>query len=202
VLMMRWVVMDGIDGSGKSTLAHWVKERYEAEGESVLVRVHPSPTWIGRCARKALEGEGKVMRLIATIFFILDVLDSLRRMRRDSRTHQTIVYVRYIMATAYLPASLAPLGYDFFAKLLPIPRRLVLVDVDPIIAHQRITERQHNKEMFEDVSSLEHVRQKVLMLARRGGWKIVDNSRSEDESRRQLLMALEEWDSSPDLSNS
>jgi len=199
---LRWVVMDGIDGSGKSTLAHWVKEKYEEEGERVLVRVHPSATWIGRSARRALEGEGKMMRLIATIFFILDVLDSLRRMPRDSRTHQTIVYVRYVMATAYLPANLAPLGYDFFTKLLPIPRRLLLVDVDPVIAHQRITERQHNKEMFEDVASLEHVRQKVLMLARRGGWKIVDNSRSEDESRRQLLMALEEWDSSPDLSNS
>jgi dTMP kinase len=194
--------MDGIDGSGKSTLAHWVKEKYEAEGERVLVRVHPSATWIGRGARRALEGEGKIMRLVATIFFILDVLDSLRRMPRDRRTHQTIVYVRYVMATAYLPANLAPLGYDFFTKLLPIPRRLLLVDVDPAIAHQRITERQHNKEMFEDVASLEHVRQKVLMLARRGGWKVVDNSKGEDESKRLLLRALEEWDSSPDLPDS
>lgn len=193
---MRWVVVDGIDGSGKSTLATWVKERYEAKGERVLVRVHPSPSWIGRRARKALEGEGKASHLIATIFFILDVLDSLRKLRQDSKGFDTIVYVRYLMATAYLPTRLAPMGYDFFAKLLPIPKRLVLVDVDPVVAHRRIMERQHNREMFEDVESLEKIRQKVLDLARRGRWRVVDNSGNEESSRRQLLLALEEWDSS------
>ena len=193
---MRWVVVDGIDGSGKSTLATWIKERYQAQGERVLVRVHPSPSWIGRRARRALEGEGRVLRLIATFYFILDVLDSLRQLRRDSRSFETIVYVRYLMATAYLPARLAPMGYDFFAKLLPAPSRLVLVDVDPALAHRRITERQHNKEMFEDVASLEKVRQKILMLARRGHWRIVDNGKTEEEAKRQLLQALDEWDSS------
>ena len=191
---MRWVVVDGIDGSGKSTIASWVEERYRAMGESVLVRVHPSPSWIGRRARRALEGEGRAMRLLATGLFILDVLDSLRKLKRDSETNQTVVYVRYLMATAYLPARLAPLGYDFFAKLLPIPKRLLLVDVEPAVAHQRITERQHNREMFEDVGSLDRVRNKVLMLAERGGWKVIDNSRSEDESKRQLLKVLEDWD--------
>jgi dTMP kinase len=193
---MRWVVVDGIDGSGKSTLATWIKERYQAQGERVLIRVHPSPSWIGRRARRALEGEGRVLRLIATVYFILDVLDSLRQLRRDSRSYETIVYVRYLMATAYLPARLAPAGYDFFAKLLPAPRRLVLVDVDPALAHRRITERQHNKEMFEDVASLERIRQKILMLARRGNWRIVDNGKTEEEAKRQLLLALDEWDSS------
>jgi dTMP kinase len=192
---MRWVVVDGIDGSGKSTLASWVKERYEVKGEKVLIRVHPSPSWIGRRARKALEGQGKAMHIIATVYFILDVLDSLRRLRRDSKSFDTIVYVRYLMATAYLPARLAPMGYDFFAKLLPIPKRLVLVDVNPTVAHSRITERQHNQEMFEDVDSLERTRQKVLMLARRGDWRIVDNSGTEEHTRRQLLQALDDWDS-------
>jgi len=193
---MRWVVVDGIDGSGKSTLAGWVKEKYEREGEKVLVRIHPSPSWIGRRARRALEGEGRAMRLLATVFFILDVLDSLRRMRRDSQDFSTIVFVRYLMATAYLPARLAPAGYDFFAKLLPIPERLVLVDVEPELAHRRIMERQHSREMFEDVESLDKVRAKVLGLARMGHWRIVDNNGAEEETRRQLLRALEEWDSS------
>ncbi len=191
---MRWVVIDGIDGSGKSTLASWVRERYESKGEKVLVRVHPSPTWIGRRARRALEGEGRAMRLIATVYFIIDVLDSLRWMRRDSRSFDTIVFVRYLMATAYLPKRLAPVGYDFFAKVLPVPKRLVLVDVDPVVAHRRITERQHNMEMFEDVESLEKVRRKVLLLASRGHWCVIDNSGDEESTRQQLLQALDGWD--------
>jgi len=195
VTLVRWVVVDGIDGSGKSTLASWIKDKYEGQGERVLVRVHPSPSWMGRRARSALEGEGKVLHMVATLFFILDVLDSVRKLRRDSRRYQTIVYVRYLMATAYLPTRLAPLGYDFFAKLLPVPRRLLLVDVDPESAQRRIAERQHAKEMFEDIDSLAKVRHKVLMLARRGGWKIVDNTKTQEETERQLLQALEEWDS-------
>ncbi len=191
---MRWVVIDGIDGSGKSTLASWVRERYESKGEKVLVRVHPSPTWIGRRARRALEGEGRAMRLIATVYFIIDVLDSLRRTRRDSRSFDTIVFVRYLMATAYLPKRLAPVGYDFLAKVLPVPKRLVLVDVDPVVAHRRITERQHNREMFEDVESLEKVRRKVLLLASRGQWRVIDNSGDEESTRQQLLQALDGWD--------
>jgi dTMP kinase len=193
---MRWVVVDGIDGSGKSTLAFWIKDKYESKGETVLVRVHPSPSWIGRMARRALEGEGKVLHTIATLYFILDVLDSVRHLRRDSRKYQTIVYVRYLMATAYLPTRLAPTGYDFFAKLLPVPKRLILVDVDPTSAYNRIMERQHAKEMFEDIDSLGRVREKVLMLAKRGGWRILDNTKAQEETKQQLLQALEDWDSS------
>jgi dTMP kinase len=147
---MRWVVVDGIDGSGKSTFATWVKESYEANGERVLVRVHPSPSWIGRRARRALEGEGKMLHLIATIFFILDVLASLRKLRQDSKGFDTM-YMRYLMATAYLPTRLARWGMTsspsfFHTEALGPGGR------GPVVAHQRITERQHNREMFEDVN--------------------------------------------------
>lgn len=194
---MRWVVVDGIDGSGKSTHAAWIKEHYEGMGDKVLVRVHPSTSWLGRRARKALEGEGRVKRIIATACFILDVLDSVRRLPRDAKAYQTVIYVRYLMATAYLPERLAPLGYDFFAKLLPVPNRLVLVDIEPVLAHRRIMERQGSKEMFEDITSLRRARRKVLMLAERGGWKVIDNSAPENEAKEALLEVLEAWDSAP-----
>lgn len=191
---MRWIVVDGIDGSGKSTHASWTRTHYEERGEKVLVRIHPSPTWIGRRARRALEGHGKLMQLLATLFFILDVLDSVRRLRKESEQYDTIVFVRYLMATAYLPEKYAPTGYDFFAKILPKPRRLLLVDVDPEVAHSRIRERQHVMEMFEDMESLHKVRKKVLLLAHRGGWRIIDNSVSEVEAKATLISCLEEWD--------
>lgn len=193
---MRWIVLDGIDGSGKSTFASWTKEHYEAQGERVLLRIHPSPSWAGRKARRALEGRGRVMRLLATLFFIMDVLGSVRRLRREASEYGTIVYVRYLMAAAYLPRRLAPLGYDFFARLLPVPRRLLLVDVEPEMAMARILHRQHAQEMFEDVSSLRRVRGKVLALAQRGGWRVVENSGPEDQGRALLLSALAEWDAS------
>jgi dTMP kinase len=191
---MRWIVVDGIDGSGKSTFASWIAEHYSSKGEKVLIRIHPSGTWAGRRSRRALEGEGKVMSLLATAFFILDVLGSLGRLRRDRREYDTVVFVRYLMATAYLPERLAPWGYDFFAKLLPVPGRLLLVDVDAETANRRIHERQHTREMFDDVESLTKVRGKVLGLAARGGWRVIDNTLPEGEARSSLLSTLQEWD--------
>ncbi|MEM0449480.1 MAG: hypothetical protein QW520_06640 [Methanomassiliicoccales archaeon] len=192
---MRWIVVDGIDGSGKSTVALWIKNHYSSRGERVLIRIHPSNSWLGRKSRKALEGNGKVMGLIATTFFILDVLRSLKCLKKDRKKYDTIIFVRYLMATAYLPKKLAPKGYDFFSKLLPIPPRLLLVDVDPETANQRIHERGESKEMFEDVASLNKVREKILFLALRGQWRIIDNTRSEECVKNTLTLTLEEWDS-------
>ncbi len=191
---MRWIVVDGIDGSGKSTFASWIAQYYSSRGEKVAIRIHPSESWAGRRSRRALEGQGKLMSLLATAFFILDVLVSLRRLRRDRHEYDTVVFVRYLMATAYLPQKLAPMGYDFFAKLLPVPARLLLVDVDAETASRRINERQHTREMFDDVESLTKVRRKVLTLAARGGWRVIDNTLPEGEARSSLLSTLQDWD--------
>ena len=98
---MELIVVDGIDGSGKSTVAQWIAEHYRSRGESVLVRSHPSDSLLGRLSRRSLTSEGKLMRAVATIFFILDVLDSLRRLR-SWKGYDKVIFVRYVMATAYL----------------------------------------------------------------------------------------------------
>ncbi len=190
---MRWIVVDGIDGSGKSTLARWMEEYYREKGERVLVRVHPSERVIGRLARRSLQERGAMMRLVATVFFIGDVLISVAALRRDRRRCGTLIYVRYLMTTAYLPEALMPAGYEFFAKVLPVPERLLLVDVEPLTALKRITERDHRVEMFEDLDSLRRTRDKVLRLVR-PPWRVVDNNASEAEARMHLVTILKQWD--------
>lgn len=190
---MKLIVVDGIDGSGKSTLANWIAEHYQARGEKVLVHTHPSDSWSGRMSRRSLTAQGKMMRAIATIFFILDVLDSLRHLRRW-RKYDKVIFVRYVMATAYLPGGLHRQGYEFFSKVLPIPPRLLLVDATPECALARIEEREHEREMFENLESLRKVRGKVLELAAHG-WKVLDNSGTAERSRAQLADVLSYWDS-------
>jgi dTMP kinase len=190
---MRWIVVDGIDGSGKTTHARWIKEFYEAKGGKVMLRVHPSERFAGRMTRKALLGEGRWMRFIATLWFIADILNSLRALRKDGRRFDTVIYVRYLMATAYLPERCMRMGYDFFARLLPVPDRLLLVDIDPGIAHERIQARQEAKEMFEDPENLARARRKVLKLAV-PPWMVMDNSIAAEKARAELLELLESWD--------
>jgi dTMP kinase len=190
---MELIVVDGIDGSGKSTVAQWIAEHYRSRGESVLVRSHPSDSLLGRLSRRSLTSEGKLMRAVATIFFILDVLDSLRRLR-SWKGYDKVIFVRYVMATAYLPGGLHHQGYEFFCKVLPIPQRLLLVDATPECALRRIEEREHEREMFENMESLRKVRAKVLELAE-NGWMVLDNCGPTGETRKRLDEVLVYWDS-------
>jgi dTMP kinase len=195
---MRWIVVDGIDGSGKSTVAAWIRDHYAAQGDKVVIMTHPSEAWTGKASRRFLESQGKAARLMATVFFIVDVLGSVRNLKKLERTSATVIFVRYLMATAYLPERLAPKGYDFFCKILPVPRRLLLVDTRPEVALGRIESRNETKEMFEDLGSLERIRRKVLMLAERKGWKVLDNSGPEKESKPALERILAAWDKEAD----
>jgi dTMP kinase len=190
---MRWIVVDGIDGSGKSTFARWMKDHYESLGEKVLVRIHPSEGFLGLLTRRTLQGKGRMLRLLASLLFIGDVLVSLRLMRRDRQRYDTIIYVRYLMATAYLPERYIHLGYHFFAKILPVPRRLLLVDIDPKVALRRIEERNEAKEMFEDIESLCKIRRKVLRLAF-NGWTVIENNVDVKDIPPGLVKIIEDWD--------
>ena len=143
--------------------------------------------------RRTLQGKGRIMRLVASIFFIGDVLSSLRFLRKDRKRYGTLIYVRYLMATAYLPERYIDLGYDFFAKILPVPRRLLLVDIDPGVAIRRIESRNETKEMFEDLGSLVKIRGKVLKLASKG-WTVIENNEDADQMPVALKRIIEDWD--------
>lgn len=190
---MRWIVVDGIDGSGKSTYAGLIEDYYRDMGEKVVVHIHPSSGRLGRISRHALESRGKAMHALATLFFVADVLRSLSLMKRERKLYGTVIFVRYILATAYLPDRLAPLGYEFISKLLPVPERLVLIDINPAIANERISRRAEKKEMFEDPANLRRAREKLLLLASRD-WKVIDNSVSMEDGKDSLYRLLEEWD--------
>ncbi|MDH7508680.1 MAG: hypothetical protein QHH00_04690 [Methanomassiliicoccales archaeon] len=190
---MRWIVVDGIDGSGKTTHAVWIKEYYHKKGESTLIYFHPSDRLLGKISKAALKKSGKIMQIVAAVFFIFDVLWSLGSMKKESRRYDNIVFVRYLMATAYLPERLMKSGYEFFKNLLPIPERLLLIDIDPVIAYTRITARQDEMEMFESLDQLKKIRERMLMLAK-DNWYVIDNSCCDEVSVKRLTEILECWD--------
>jgi dTMP kinase len=190
---MRWIVVEGIDGSGKNTMAHWIVEHYQSRGEKVLIRPHPSERWTGRVTRRFLEGRGRMRRTGASVFYILDVLGSLRRLKRDRRHYGTIVFVRYLLGTAYLPEQLVGPSHALFSHLLPVPRRLLLVDIDSAVASDRIKARMEPREMFENPESLGKARRRMRMLAGED-WAVIDNGQGRDAARSALEALLERWD--------
>ena len=116
---MRLIIVDGLDGVGKDTHAKLIKDRYEGMGEKVAFRSHPeSDNFFGKKAKKALLGKGKINKLKASVFYMVDVLRSIKKYY-GKKEYDTLIMVRYLMGTAYLPQRLAKIAYDLFENFVP-----------------------------------------------------------------------------------
>jgi dTMP kinase len=192
---MVFVVIDGLDASGKSTQARRLRDALKKRGKSVYLRVHPSDDgWAGVWTRRFLLSEGRGAHFASAFLYVLDIVQS--AIRCPWRLYDYIVFVRYLMGTAYLPPPMHRIAYHFFAVLLPRPGFRIFLDVDPEEAHRRIVESRREREMFESLEQLREVRGKALSLALMNGWTIVDANRSEEEVEAQIWESLHERDRS------
>jgi len=185
----RLVVIDGLDGCGKDTHAARMKQLMEADGQKVLVVSHPSGRRFGRLSKNALEGSGHAARALATVFYTIDVLGSVARYSR--MREGTVIFVRYLLGTAYLPKRLAPAGYRIFRNLLPFPDLALFIDIDPSVALRRIEQRDHRREMFETKEKLESVRRVAKNLTA-DEWITIDNSEDGEVPFAELARVLRE----------
>ena len=188
---MRIIIVDGLDGVGKDTHAQLIKDRYEKRGEKVVIRSHPeSDNFYGRTAKNALLGQGKMNRLKASFFYALDVMYSLRKYYRKPCC-DTLIMVRYLMGTAYLPKPLVKTGYRFFEKLVPTSEYMFFLDAQPDELVERIRKRSE-REMFETPEALRKVRMKALDLVQ--GWHIINTGQSIEQTYAEIEKILDGLD--------
>ena len=173
------MVVEGLDASGKTTQALRLRDRLQGEGHTVYARFHPAgDNWAGARARRFLLAEGRSAHFASAMFYIADVLRSV--ILTPWRSYDYVVYVRYLMGTAYLPPPLGLFAYHFFATLLSKPRQTIFLEVDPGEAHRRIVEGRSQTEMFESPEQLKKINARALALARSNSWAIIDATGSEE----------------------
>jgi dTMP kinase len=188
---MRLIIIDGLDGVGKDTHAQFVRDRYETRGDRAVVRSHPeSDNFFGRKAKKALLGKGKINRLKASVFYMLDVLRSIRKYYRDPDI-DTLIMVRYLVGTAYLPNWFAKIAYRFFKNFVPTSEYMFFLDASPEDLLKRFKDREE-KEMFENLGELVKVRKKALFLVK--DWNIIDTSGTFKETFSEIEDILDKLD--------
>lgn len=160
-------------------------------GLGVLCRVHPSPdSCFGRMTRRYLLEGGRAAHVGAALYYMLDVLRStaLYGGRKDA----VRVFTRYLMGTAYLPSPVHEAAYRFFAAALPTSDLMFLLDVSPEEAYRRLEHRRDGAEMFETPEQLRRVRAKVLGLARKYGWTVIDADRDALKVHRDIVRCVVE----------
>jgi len=124
-------------------------------------------------SKRSLEGTGMIARLSATIFYTADILMSVRLLKKGDSG--TIIFVRYLLGTAYLPERFAASGYSLFRNLLPFPDLAFFIDIEPEVAQRRIRARGHRPEMFETIEKLSQVRRVAKRLVA-DEWIDIDNN--------------------------
>lgn len=190
---MRFIVIDGLDGSGKDTHASLIKEKYEEKGENVVVRSHPeSDNFFGIRGKEALLGGGRKDRIMASVYYALDVIRSIIKYYGEEE-YDTLIMVRYLFGTAYLPPKLAKISYEFFKRVVPTSSYMFFLDVPPDELRNRIEDEREETEMFETVDKLAKVRRRILDLIGEG-WHRIDTSQSKKEAFESISRILNELD--------
>jgi dTMP kinase len=187
---MVLVVIDGLDASGKSTQANALCDFLRGKrGKTVLVRFHPSSdSFFGARANRFLYESGKNAHFAAAFFYMFDVIRSI--LLYSWRKHDYVIFVRYLMGTAYLPSPLHSASYRFFAAVVPTSEFMFFLDVAPEEAFRRIQETRARREMFESLDELRRTRLKALTLASMGGWKIVDANETAEKVGQIIIQIL------------
>jgi len=179
------IVIDGLDGSGKSTQALLLADSLAKKRRTVLLRRHPTDDCsFGRQARKFLQSSGKNAQFCAAFFYMCDVLRSVAVY--SWRKLDYIIFVRYLMGTAYLPHSIYKIAYRFFALVVPKSNLMFFLDVKPSEAYSRSVLRGEPLEMFETTEKLEKVRKKALTLAREDNWIIINANTTIEKIQREV----------------
>jgi dTMP kinase len=184
-----FVVIDGLDASGKSTQAISLRDFLRRSGRTVYLRIHPSnDNFFGVKAKQFLYLKGKSAHFASAFFYMIDVIRSI--LFYIWRKYDYIVFVRYLMGTAYLPTPLDKIAYYFFTFIVPTSDFMFFLDVAPEVANSRIRQARTKLEMFESLEELKRTRRKALSLALTGRWKILNANKPTEDIEKEIKKAL------------
>ena len=183
------VVIDGLDASGKSTQAEMLVEHLKRSGKTYILRSHPSEdNFFGVKGRDYLFIEGKKTHIAASLFYLADVIRSI--VLYSWRRVDYVIFVRYLLGTAYLPAPIHKFTYNFFARIVPTGDSLIYLNVSPAEAFRRIVNNRIKTERFETIDELSKTVDKAMALVSDGKWVILDGDRSISEIHKDILNAI------------
>jgi dTMP kinase len=184
------IVIEGLDASGKTTQAHRLIRFLQSQSKTFCLRIHPSSdNFFGAHAQQFLLSSGKSAHFASAFFYMLDVLYSV--LQYSWRDYDYIIFVRYLLGTAYLPSPIDKVAYHFFVTIVPKPEKIFFIDIKPEMAYKRSSKRADKSlEMFEKPEALQKIRRKGLELASLGKWLIIDGEKPANDVELMIRNSL------------
>jgi len=158
-----FIVLEGIDGCGKSTQAKLLADWLRSQGKDVLLTAEPTRGPIGVFLREILSGRMMVDQKTLALLFTADRYEHLINEIEPAIKRKTIVVSeRYYHSTiCYQAAQGVPWHWlRDINKFSRKPDYTFLLDVPP----KEAVERKTAREIFEEESFLEKVRDNYLKL--------------------------------------
>jgi dTMP kinase len=193
-----FVTTEGIDGCGKTTVAKFIHEWMKSKSIDAVYTVEPTTTWIGDSVKRGFS-EG-VNPFTEAMLFMADRAHHTLQVESWISEGKVVVSDRYVDSTlAYQGAALLAAGMRnaiewlkmASAPYVRVPDITILLQIDPEVAMQRISNRS-SRTKFEEASFLAGVDEVYRSLSEtEERYRIVDASRPMEAVEEDVVRILE-----------
>lgn len=204
----KLIVFEGIDASGKTTQAKMLADSLRADARAVVLTKEP------------FLGLPMIAGILLSASKLPTHKDSLPSNASHSLAPQTEAllfaadraeHVHKVLSPALNEGKLVVSDRSFYSSIAyqsavdgmseewirsinnfaPEPDVVLLLDLDPELAHSRVEGQARQFSHFEDVKKQVRIRENYLKLARENNWTIIDASLPEADVHSRVLAVLE-----------
>ena len=188
-----FIVLEGIDGTGKSTQTLLLADWFRGQGREVVLSREPTDgPWGARLRQSATSGRLSPDEELE--LFIKDRQQHVEELIQPSLDAGKVVILdRYYFSTmayqgarGFDPAEIRRRNEAF----APRPDHLLILDLEPETAQQRIGVRGDQTNEFEQLGSLRRCREIFLSLKDEPFAHLIDSSQSPEQVHQQIRDSL------------